>query len=490
MSCGDRIILDSKGKSELLGQQFVKIHSNDNLTVEERRARQRTVGKCLDILEDVGYYDNAINDEFSMWELNRVLNKCRNTTPGEDDISYCMLRNLSDRCKRVLLKLYNKVWEEGNLPEQWKEAIVVPICKPGKDPSVAESYRPIALTSHVGKVMEKMINDRLIYFLERNALLKSHQYGFRRGRSTTDPSLILENEIRKAQVNKECVVAVFFDVEKAYDMMWREGLVIRLHQMGIRGKMLRWVKNFLSGRCISVRVGKEFSSKYVVENGTPQGSIVSPVLFSIMINEIFCNVESSVGVSLFADDGIMWKRGRNVKYIVKKLQQAIDKVEAWSLKWGFRFSENKTKFMFFTKKKVGNDINLTLYGRNLERVNEFKYLGLLFDSRLTWKSHINKVVEKCKKVLNVMRCLRGRDWGASRSCLKTVYVALIRSVLDFGCVVYQSATKSNLEKLDAVQYQALRICCGAVRSTPVSALQVELGEMSLSFRRLQLSLTY
>ncbi len=102
-----------------------------------------------------------------------------------------------------------------------------------------------------------------------------------------DPALCLEHEIRKAQVNKESAVAVFFDVQKAHDMMWKEGLLIKLHQMGIRGKMYRWIKSSLTDRMISVRTGKDFSGNYFVENGTPQGSIVSPILFSIMINEVF-----------------------------------------------------------------------------------------------------------------------------------------------------------------------------------------------------------
>lgn len=111
---------------------------------------------------------------FSMTELNRVLKKARKTTPGKDQVNYCMLNNLSNRGKEVLLKLYNKVWEVGSLPSQLKESIIVPICKPGKDPSLAESYRPIALTSHVSKTMEKIINERLVYYLEVKGELKSY----------------------------------------------------------------------------------------------------------------------------------------------------------------------------------------------------------------------------------------------------------------------------------------------------------------------------
>ena len=100
------------------------------------------------------------------------------------------------------------------------------------------------------------------------------------------------------------------------------------------------------------------------------------------------------------------------------------------------------------------------------------------------------MIEKCKKVLNVMRCLRGVDWGANRSALKTIYISLIRSVFDYGCVVYRSASKTLLTKLDVIQHKALRLCCGAMKSTPVNAMQVEMGEMPLHIRRDQLALVY
>ena len=95
----------------------------------------------------------------------------------------------------------------------------------------------------------------------------------------------------------------------------------------------------------------------------------------------------------------------------------------------------------------------------------FRFLGVWFDSRLTWKTHIEKIISKCKKVLNVMRCVAGKDWGADRSALKVMYTSLIRSFFDFGCIAHSSASKSLLGKLDSIQAQALRICCGAFRTT-------------------------
>ncbi len=137
----------------------------------------------------------------------------------------------------------------------------------------------------------------------------------------------LKTEIRRAQANKETLVAVFFDIEKAYYMMWKEGLLIKLDKIGIGGKLINWIKDFLFGRKIQMRIGAEISSQYEVGNGTPQGSVISPLLFIIMINEVFAS-------SLFADDGAVWKRGMNIKYTIRKVQNAIDKVVEWVMTGG------------------------------------------------------------------------------------------------------------------------------------------------------------
>lgn len=166
--------------------------------------------------------------------------------------------------------------------------------------------------------MERMVTDRLSYYMESKGLFSAYQSGFRKGRGTMDSILCLEAAVRKAQTNKESVIAVFFDVEKAYDMLWKDGLLIKLDRLGIKGKLIGWVLDFLDRRTIEVKVGTEYSSRHFVENGTPQGSVCSPILFNIMINDIFDQVNGSVGKSLYADDGALWVRGQNVEYLRKK----------------------------------------------------------------------------------------------------------------------------------------------------------------------------
>ncbi len=156
----------------------------------------------------------------------------------------------------------------------------------------------------------------------------------------------------------------------------------------------------------------------------------------------------------------------------------------------FRLLSEKTQTVFFTRKKNQEEIKLMMYGRVVERVGSIKFLGVILDARLTFAEHIKKIEDKCKKVIHVMRCLTGREWGASCSSLKSIYVALIRSVLDYGSIVVGSAVESLLMRLDVIQNQALRICCGAFKTSSVPTIQVEMGELPLELRRIQLMANY
>ena len=261
-----------------------------------------------------------------------------------------------------MLALMNTVWKEGRLPLAWKQAVVVPILKPGKEAEHPGSYRPIALTAVMCKIMERMVTDRLVYKLEKEGWFTLMQSGFRRGRSTMDSVISLDSDVKKAMVNKEGAVSVFLDIEKAYDMLWKEGLIIKPYDAGIRGRMLNWVQDFLKNRVIQVRVGEAMSNGTCVENGTPQGSGISLVLFNVMVNDNFKDIGSGFGFSLFADDGAVWKRGRNIKHITEKIQEALNKIMDRGSRWGFKISTEKTKYVAFGNKKTECQ-GLLMYGQ-------------------------------------------------------------------------------------------------------------------------------
>ena len=178
---------------------------------------------------------------------------------------------------------------------------MVPIATAGKDPKNPTNYRPIALTSCLCKTMERMVNARLMWCLESEGHLSDVQCGFRKNRSTVDHLVRFESFVREAFIKKEHV-AIFFDLEKAKDTTWKHGILRDLHELGFRGRLLCFISNFPSDRLFQVKIGSTLSDFHVQENGVPQGSILSPVLFNIKIDDIVTAVLKDSESSLFVDD--------------------------------------------------------------------------------------------------------------------------------------------------------------------------------------------
>ena len=165
------------------------------------------------------------------------------------------------------------MWISGDFPPDWRKAIIIPIPKPGKDPTNPTNYRPIALTSCICKTMERMINRRLVWYLESHNLLTNVQCAFRSRRCTVDHLVRFETFCREAFIHNHHLVSVFFDLEKAYDTTWKYGIMRDLHGFGLRGHLPIFIAHFLKDRSFKVRVGST-SDSHLQEMGVPQGSIL------------------------------------------------------------------------------------------------------------------------------------------------------------------------------------------------------------------------
>ena len=384
----------------------------------------------------------------------------------------------------------NEIWRTGKFPEDWHKAVIIPIPKPGKDKTEATNYRPIALTSCICKTMERMINDRLVWFLESNSLISGNQAGFRKNCSTNDHLVRLESFIRDAFIKKEHCVAIFFDLEKAYDTTWKYGIMKDLHSIGLRGRLSNFISNFLSDRSFNVRIGSTLSDTFEQEQGVPQGSILSPTLFNIKINNIVKCVNDTDS-SLYVDDFGIFYKSKNMENIEFRLQRCLNKVESWATENGFKFSKTKTQCVHFCQLRgLHPDPVLNIYGSPIPVVEEAKFLGLLFDKKLSFIPHIKALKAKCLKALDILKVLSNTNWGGDRSVLLNLYRSLVRSKLDYGSIVYGSARKSYLQCLDTIHHQGLRLALGAFRTSPVESLYAESNEPSLYTSREKLSLQY
>ena len=417
--------------------------------------------------------------------------KSHNTAVGPDEIHYEFLKQLPSCSLDFLLQAFNEVWVSGKFPTSWKQATIIPIPKPGKDNTDPYNYRPIALTSCLCKTLERMINTRLIWFLESNGLITNFQCGFRSKRSTVDHLVRLETFVREAFIKKEHLTAVFFDLEKAYDTTWKYGIMRDLSDFGLKGRLPHFIDNFLSNRNFKVRVGTTLSDLQGQEEGVPQGSILSVTLFSIKINNIVKSLNPGVDCSLYVDDFLICYRSKHMHTIERQLQQCLNKIQKWALENGFKFSKTKTQCMHFCQLRgLHNDPVLKLDGVEIPVVDQYKSLGVIFDRKLSFIPHINFLKAKCHKALQLLRVVAHTDWGADKSTLLKLYRSLVRSKSDYGCFIYGSARKSYLRCLDSIHHQGLRLALGALRTSPVESLYIEANEAPLSLRREKLALQY
>ena len=475
--------------AEELAKQFSKVSSNNNYTAEFLAHKHRVEENP----PNFGSSTAAYNRNFTLTELNHVLANVKDSSPGEDGVVYKMVKNMPHRAKEFLLKMFNKFFQESYFPPAWCTSVIIPVPKPGKNQNLATSYRPIALTSCLCKLMERLINERLMEFFIMHKVLTPMQSGGVRNRSTVDHLVRLEDTIRTAFASQEHFISIFFDLEKAYDMTWRGGIIADLFQIGLRGSLPKSIASFLNTRSFRVKVGNVFSQEHPQENGVPQGAVLSVLLFALKINSIIEDLPISerFTCSLFVDDLQIGFRHPDLNTIKNTLQTVLNKLNAWTLTNGFKFSSSKTQVVHFSKLRgIHLPPTLKLGGETLQYSNCAKFLGLHFDSKLSWNIHINKLKHDSQKLLGIMKMLTSLEYGATQQSLLKIYRIYIRSKLDYGSIVYSSASMRDLKSLDVVCNDAIRIATGAFKSSPIDSLYALVNEPPPSERRDLLSIRY
>ena len=283
------------------------------------------------------------------------------------------------------------------------------------------------------------------------------------------------------------MIAIFFDLEKAYDCTWRHHILKTVEETGIKGHLSRYIQNFLTIRTFKVKINSTLSETFNQTQGVPQGSVMSVTLFGMAINGIIAELPTDIQKSLFVDDLAIYFSSSSIIAIERKLQMAIDKIFNWTLQTGFKLSKEKTVAVHFHRKRgLQQEPQLKIGNHAIPFQNKAKFLSMIFDQRLYWRDHVEYLRGKCTKSLNLLKCLSHTDWGSDRLSLMRIYRATTRSQLDYGSQIYASATQHILKKLNSIHNLAIRLSTGAFRSSPVLSLMAESGDMSLADRRDQL----
>ena len=357
----------------------------------------------------------------------------------------------------VLTRLFQFSHDEGVVPQDWRDAHVVPVFKKG-DRHLPSNYRPVSLTSVVSKVMEHIIHSSVMRFFDHNNVLNDCQHGFRSKRSC-ETQLIstvesIASKLKTGKVSGNQVDVIQLDFAKAFDKVPHQRLMYKLRFYGVRGNTARWIQSFLSNRKQRVLLEGEMSSEKDVLSGVPQGTVLGPLLFLTFINDLPDCIASS-HTKLFADDSLLF-RVINSHQDAVELQRDLSALESWERQWQMSFHPDKCTVMRIRAKNSKKDLiatNYTLHGQVLEVTNSSKYLGVTLSDDLSWDKHVDATTSKANKTLGFIR----RNLGnCTKQVKSTAYTAMVRPTLEYSSPVWDPTPSPLIHKLEQVQRRAAR----------------------------------
>lgn len=386
---------------------------------------------------------------------------------GWDDIPAMFLKRASKAIVPIIVHLANLCFARGVFPSLLKQSIITPVHKSG-DREDVNNYRPISVLTSISKIIEKLINNRLITYLNKFNILSDRQYGFRRGKSTQDAVIDLTSKIIEQLDNKGKCLTVFLDLKKAFDTVSVPILVKKLEKIGVRGAPLDLFRDYLSERKQRVRIGQTLSGNASVNFGVPQGSVLGPTLFLIYINEL-CNIRlDNTQAFSYADDTAIVFTGDSWDSLKLQAERGLAVIARWLELNLLTLNTSKTNYMCFTiynntqpdneyDIKIHNCINVGNLNCNcpsITKVNSTKYLGVTIDQRLSWHSHVEVISTRIRKLIWIFKTLRH---VADKDLLNNIYVSLAQSIIIYCITVWGSALKTKFIQVERAQRLLLKV---------------------------------
>ena len=474
MEEGDRVMVSAREKAE----GFVRVYERvSRVKVPRGRGMKKRVNE---LLRRAGP-ETEEGAEITLHEVKEALRQMEGgKAAGPEGVHPRLLKQLPEEALEVVRGLFERSVGEARVPQCWRVGEIIPLLKVGKDPSAVGSYRPVCLTACLGKWLERVLAARMRWMLEGSGWFSCFQAGFREGKGVNDQLVRLSQSVWDGWQERLKTCLMLYDFERAYDRVWHDGLLLKLIEAGVSRRLVRWVQVWLSNRLAWVKVEGVRSRARRFQQGLPQGSVLSPLLFLVYINDLVEELAAGeVQVSAFADDLAVWSTSRTVGEGRRRLQQASDVVMKWSEEWLMRVSVEKCSVTVFSTDRRDKEmagLEVVIAGREVRKEQFPCFLGVIYDTGFTFREQVEKVVRKAKGGVRLLRRLAGRDWGWAKGLLRTTCVALVRAVMLYGSAAWAPwVTKSVWEKVERVQLEAARVVGGTLRSAPREAVLVEAG---------------
>jgi ribonuclease HI len=426
--------------------------------------------------------------EFSLCELEAALEASKTRgAAGPDGLAPRFLKWLGPEARTFVLGLLNQSWSECRCPQAWRCAEIIPIPKAGKPAGMIDSYRPISLTSCLGKLLERMVANRLQHLAESKGLWTEDQAGFRGQRSAEDQILRITQSVSdglQARPSRRTVLALL-DFSKAYDTVWRADLMDCLLRAGIPVHYVRWLQGFLTGRRAWVSISGSKSRVREFREGLPQGSVLAPLLFLFVIDGLRKRLPSDLGVSMYADDLAIWASDPDIDRAARLVEEGVRVVERWARAKKLRLNLSKCEVSHFTLDPGESkyEPEVTVEGVTLKVNPTPVFLGVMYDRQLSFAPQANRVAAEMRRGAGVLGAMSGSGWGWRADSLRRVYLAATLSSAMWGGAGWLPWLKpTNMEILDRAQNACLRRITGCHADAPLEGLRLEAGIPSVACR--------
>jgi predicted secreted protein len=472
-----------------------------------------TVHRRLEHLRTLPVHQARFDDPITRKEVWKAIRKLKcGKAPGVDGILSTIIKEAADAVGTSKLKehnpvvdslvlLFNFVFKHEVWPKRWGQGIIFPLFKEGSrlDPG---NYRPIALLSQLGKLFGSIVENRLSDWSEQTMALADEQGGFRRHRGTPELIFMLRETILTRKAQGQPTLTTFIDARKAYDSVWREGNSVRLHDLGVRGKLWRQLQVMNANSESKIRLPFGETEWFTVTRGVAQGAVESPFLYSCFINGLAEDLrERGLGVQaagiltpllMYADDIVLLASS------VPELR-AMNKVATdYAFANRYQFNGSKSNVMVFNASKAMSELvqrePWKLFGEAVEVTKSYKYLGVdLINNLNDWSGYLNRTIGKAERVSRDLAWIFRRDNGLLPRSAATLWKAIVRPVLEYAAELWAGdISKEHTKKAEAVQIDFARIILGlnGCQSIPDDFIRAELGMEKLTSRWEKLRLGY
>ena len=444
---GDSIVADKKGMAELLASQFFSVYSSKDILPEADSFFNVTaaMNQCS--------MNNILFNEDDFIEALDSLKPF--TGPDPHGFPSIYLKTCKLAFAKPLTIMWKRSMTEGYIPECFKKTDIFPLFKKGSAGS-PENYRPIAKSSHLIKVFEKVIRKYLAQYLEENNLLNPNQHGFRNKHSCLSQLLAHYDEILHQMENGLGIDVVYLDFSKAFDKVDFHILLNKIKHCGIGGKLGKWLYSFLTGRTQQVVINGVKSRHILVKSGVPQGSVLGPLLFLILISDIDSEISSSL-VSSFADDT---RASHGIKDIldVTCFQNDLNKIYSWAEKNNMVFNNLKFELLRYnTPDSLSDTSYLNSNGVIIEAKESVTDLGIVMSSNACFTDQVHDV---CSSMRNMSSWFLRTFVSRSKDVMLISWKSLILPIHDYCSQLWNPFRAGEIQTFEIIQWSFIKKIVG------------------------------